>query len=114
MRVGTSPCTSAVRQSRCPILRHYSEGVATLHGTAAVAIDEFRIERRLAELGYPEAEQTVAQALHDQLFSLSCEVFEAPVGRRIIRCANLRLRSPPIDAAGDSHFGLSCRPGHRR
>jgi hypothetical protein len=60
-----------------PLYAAHSEGRAALYGMAAVALEEFRIERRLAELGYPIAERAAPGDLDDQLFAFCCEIFEA-------------------------------------
>ncbi|GAB3911867.1 hypothetical protein GCM10011575_38520 [Microlunatus endophyticus] len=51
--------------------------VATLHGIAQVAIEELRIERQLATLGYPMAERADIESLEGQLFELSATIFDA-------------------------------------
>ena len=60
-----------------PLYTSYSPGLSVLHATAAVAIEELRIERRLAELGYPIAERAAPGEIEERLFELSCEIFEA-------------------------------------
>lgn len=55
----------------------YAFGLAALHSAAATNIDEFRIERRLIELGYPIVEQAEHSAIDDQIFELVAEMYHA-------------------------------------
>jgi hypothetical protein len=59
------------------IYEAFSSGIATLHATAAIGYEEFRIERRLAELGYPLSERAEADSLDEQLLELAFGVANA-------------------------------------
>lgn len=72
-----------------------TSGLAMLRTVAAVAIEEFRIERRVAEFGYPTAGLAAADSLNNELFDFCCEVLEAPHNPSsddVILFANLRYR----------------------
>lgn len=54
-----------------------TSGLAWLRGIAWVVIEEFRIERRVGELGYPPAGLAAIGSVDDHVFDFCCEVFEA-------------------------------------
>jgi len=53
---------------------NYDTGLAMLCTSASIALEEFRIERHLAELGYPVAERAAVDQIDDQILELVGEV----------------------------------------
>lgn len=54
-----------------------TSGLAWVRVVAELAIEEFRIERRVAELGYPVAGLATPDSINDQLFDFTSQIFEA-------------------------------------
>lgn len=54
-----------------------TSGLAWLRMIAELAIEEFRVERRAAEAGYPVAGLATPSSMNDQMFDFTCQVFEA-------------------------------------
>lgn len=57
-------------------------GPSLLRGMAAIGLEEYRIERRLAELGYPVAENADDEILAVELFEMSAGVLNAVIDPR--------------------------------
>lgn len=79
-----------------PALRNdrSTSGLAMLRGIASVAIEEYRVERRVLDAGYPEAGLATTDSLNNRLFDFSCTVAEAthdPASDDVITFANLVL-----------------------
>lgn len=54
-----------------------TSGLAWLRLIAELAIEEFRVERRAADAGYPVAGLATPSSMNNQMFDFTCQVFEA-------------------------------------
>ena len=66
-------------------------GLAMLRGLASTAIEEFRVERKVAELGYSAAGLATPDSLNDRLFDFCYTIIEAlhdPTSDDVVMFAN--------------------------